>query len=279
MAPFYGQVERWLGEVRAKIEDPRERDAYRIFSKLAFPPLLPTDRIGPAEVEREVDACLARLRADRLDLLQLHWWDFDDPRYLDVLHYLSELKEKGACEPSELNRTTTLSGGPLTENGWYCERRSLPTTKQATIRSTTRPTDRPNGPPNQTTPHDTTTTTGKIRHVGVTNFDAPALATALESGLEIVSNTVQYSILDQRPAGELTDVCLRHNVTLLCFGSLLGGFLADRWLGEKPPDPRAFTSTSEEKVRALCVGRRSPPPPQTFHTPTANGRLSIPGGH
>lgn len=46
-------------------------------------------------MEKEVDACLARLRADRLDLLQLHWWDFGDPRYLDVLHYLAELKDRG----------------------------------------------------------------------------------------------------------------------------------------------------------------------------------------
>lgn len=97
VAPFYGQVERWLGDVRAKIEDPRERDAYKIFTKLAFPPLLPTERVTRAGVEKEVDACLARLKAERLDLLQLHWWDFDDPRYLDVLHYLAELKEKGAC--------------------------------------------------------------------------------------------------------------------------------------------------------------------------------------
>lgn len=94
----------------------------------------------------------------------------------------------------------------------------------------------------------TTTRTGKLRHVGVTNFDAPALEAALENNLPIVSNTVQYSLLDQRPAGALTDVCLRHNVTLLAYGTLLGGFLTDRWLGEQPPDPRAFTSASEEKV-------------------------------
>jgi len=90
-------VERWLGEVRAKIEDPFERDAYKVFSKLAFPPLLPTERITAAEVEAAVDACLARLRAERVDLMQLHWWDFDDPRYLDVLHHLAEVKEKGQC--------------------------------------------------------------------------------------------------------------------------------------------------------------------------------------
>jgi diketogulonate reductase-like aldo/keto reductase len=92
--------------------------------------------------------------------------------------------------------------------------------------------------------------TGKVRHVGVTNFDAPALEAALASGLRIISNTVQYSILDQRPVGALTDACLQHNVTLLCYGTLLGGFLTDRWLGEKAPDPRAFTSASEEKVRS-----------------------------
>lgn len=85
--------------------------------------------------------------------------------------------------------------------------------------------------------------------MGVTNFDAPALAAALDQGLPVVSNTVQYSLLDQRPARELTDLCLQHNVTLLCYGTLLGGFLTDRWLGvELPPDPRAFTSASEEKV-------------------------------
>lgn len=139
VAPFYGQVERWLGEVRlvmpcvgpkpfpvlttrhrapaipppqvrAKIEDPFERDAYRVFTKLAFPPLLPTDRIGRAEVEKEVDACLARLKAGRLDLLQLHWWDFEDPRYLDVLHYLAELKDKGGwvCRHGKGRRGTLV---------------------------------------------------------------------------------------------------------------------------------------------------------------------------
>ncbi len=64
-----------------------------------------------------------------------------------------------------------------------------------------------------------------------------------------MSNTVQYSLLDRRPAGALAAACARHNVTLLCYGTLLGGFLTDRWLGQKAPDPRAFTSASEEKVR------------------------------
>lgn len=30
VAPFYGQVERWLGEVRMKIEDPMELEAYKV---------------------------------------------------------------------------------------------------------------------------------------------------------------------------------------------------------------------------------------------------------
>jgi len=30
VAPFYGQVERWMGEVRMKIEDPMELEAYKV---------------------------------------------------------------------------------------------------------------------------------------------------------------------------------------------------------------------------------------------------------
>jgi len=150
----------------------------------------------------------------------LHWWDFEDPRYIDVLFFLEELKLKG-----------------------------------------------------------------KVRHVGVTNFGAVALQKAMESGVKIVSNQVQFSLIDQRvrsvkhfvrleggweeeeaaeeedgkkeeddpsrgekrPIFSLADVCVQHNVSLLCYGTLLGGFLSERWIGVPEPDPRAFTSTSEEK--------------------------------
>lgn len=44
-------------------------------------------------------------------------------------------------------------------------------------------------------------------------------------------------------------VMQERNVTLLCYGTLLGGFLSDRYLGVEEPDPATFQSSSEEKVR------------------------------
>jgi aryl-alcohol dehydrogenase-like predicted oxidoreductase len=30
-----------------------------------------------------------------LDLLQFHWWDYNNPYYMDTLKYLSDLRDKG----------------------------------------------------------------------------------------------------------------------------------------------------------------------------------------
>jgi aryl-alcohol dehydrogenase-like predicted oxidoreductase len=38
---------------------------------------------------------LDRMKADRLDLLQFHTWDYADPNWLDCLHWLQELSEEG----------------------------------------------------------------------------------------------------------------------------------------------------------------------------------------
>jgi aryl-alcohol dehydrogenase-like predicted oxidoreductase len=74
---------------------------------------------------------------------------------------------------------------------------------------------------------------GKIRYLGVTNFDARHLEEMINSGLQIVSNQVQYSVLDHRPEKNLVDLCRRHNINLLCYGVLAGGFLRNDFLGKR----------------------------------------------
>jgi len=74
---------------------------------------------------------------------------------------------------------------------------------------------------------------GLIRHLGLTNFDTAHLQVVVNSGIEVVSNQVCYSLLDQRAAGEMTQLCLTHGVKLLAFGTVAGGFLSEKWL-EKP---------------------------------------------
>lgn len=85
---------------------------------------------------------------------------------------------------------------------------------------------------------------GLIRHIGVAGFDAAHLRVAVQSGLEIASNQVSFSLLDRRAAGPLTDFCLAHNISLLAQGTLLGGFLSEAWLGHAEPDWELLPSLS-----------------------------------
>ena len=77
---------------------------------------------------------------------------------------------------------------------------------------------------------------GKIKQIGVTNFDVAHLAELLEAGVPIVSNQVQYSILDHRPERAMVEFCDRHGMTLLCYGTVAGGFLSERYLDAPEPD-------------------------------------------
>ncbi len=88
---------------------------------------------------------------------------------------------------------------------------------------------------------------GLIRHLGVTNFDTAHLRIAVRSGIEIVSNQVSFSLLDSRAQGSMSDFCLAHNVRLLAYGTLLGGFLTEAWLGQEEPEWDLLKTWSQMK--------------------------------
>ena len=125
-----------------------------------------------ADVVRGVDRSLARLGVERLDLVQLHWWDYGVPGYVEAAAWLDDLRRGG-----------------------------------------------------------------KIRHVGLTNFDRQRLSEILAGGATITSHQVQYSVLDRRPAAGVAAQCARDGIGLLCYGAVAGGFLSDRWLGTADPAP------------------------------------------
>ncbi len=76
---------------------------------------------------------------------------------------------------------------------------------------------------------------GKIAHLGVTNWDVAETQPFLDAGFDVVSTQVQYSLLDRRPEDGLTDWAAGRDIQLLCYGTLAGGFLTERWLDQ--PDP------------------------------------------
>ena len=91
---------------------------------------------------------------------------------------------------------------------------------------------------------------GKIRYLGVTNWDVRQITPFVEGGLDIVSAQVQYSLLDNRPANQLTKWCSQHRVKLLCYGTLAGGFLTETWLGKRDPGFK-FENRSLTKYRLI----------------------------
>lgn len=92
---------------------------------------------------------------------------------------------------------------------------------------------------------------GKIAHLGLSNFDTDHLCFLLDQGIPLVSNQVQVSLVDQRALIKLASFCKVQNVSILAYGSLCGGFLSDRYLGQPEPEDWALTTGSQRHYKRL----------------------------
>ena len=185
LADHYGPAEDFIGEYRRRLVASRGEGALQqmqAFTKWVPPPGPMTRNI----VESNIDLSLRRMDVEALDMLQFHWWDYEDSRYLEALHNLAQLRDEG-----------------------------------------------------------------KIRHLSLTNFDAAILERIVGSGIEIVSNQVQYSLVDLRPEVQMAQFCDGHGIRLLAYGSLCGGLLSDKYLGRPEPTPRELNTASLRKYKQM----------------------------
>ncbi|TVP41869.1 aldo/keto reductase [Candidatus Nitrosocosmicus arcticus] len=164
LADIYGPAEDFIGLFRrrlSEIKGKEELDRIQALTKWVPQP----GRITYSIVKENIQKSLNRMCVDSLDLLQFHWWDYNNPSYMDALKYLSDLREEGL-----------------------------------------------------------------IKHIGLTNFDTERMQLMMDSGLQIVSNQIQYSIIDRRPEVKMMSFCQEHNIRLLAYGSLCGGLMSERYL-------------------------------------------------
>jgi 1-deoxyxylulose-5-phosphate synthase len=85
-----GRAEEFLGQVLAD----RPRDSYVLATKVFFP-MPDGDRgLSRAQIFKQVDASLARLRTDYVDLYQCHRYDWDTPLE-ETMEALSEVVRQG----------------------------------------------------------------------------------------------------------------------------------------------------------------------------------------
>jgi aryl-alcohol dehydrogenase-like predicted oxidoreductase len=185
LADHYGPAEDFVGELRRRLRAARGDEA--LAGVQAFTKWVPQP--GPmtrAIVEAAIDVSLRRMDVPALDLLQFHWWDYGDRRYLDALRHLADLRAAG-----------------------------------------------------------------RIRHLGLTNFDTEHIADIVRSGIPVVSNQVQYSLVDRRPEVAMSELCRAHGIHLLTYGTVAGGLLSERYLDVPEPTRGQLPTASLQKYKRM----------------------------
>ena len=90
---------------------------------------------------------------------------------------------------------------------------------------------------------------GKIKQIGITNFDAEHLDDLCKH-VDIASAQIQFSLLDRRAEQQFTAVAASHQVHIFCYGVLAGGFLTDHWYSRADPGME-FSNRSLVKYRLI----------------------------
>lgn len=94
----------------------------------------------------------------------------------------------------------------------------------------------------------------RVRQLGLCNFDTERLEEIVLAGIKIHTNQVQFSLIDSRPVFEMGAACEKHNIKLLTYGTLCGGFIAEKWLNQ--PEPELFhggITPSQRKYYEMIV--------------------------
>ena len=106
LADIYGPAEDFIGGFRNRLLTLRgikELDNIQSFTKWVPQP----NRITQSMVQSSIESSLSRMHVSSLDLLQFHWWDYNNPYYMDALKYLSDLKDTGSIRHLALTNFDT----------------------------------------------------------------------------------------------------------------------------------------------------------------------------
>jgi aryl-alcohol dehydrogenase-like predicted oxidoreductase len=181
LADIYGPAEDLIGDFRRRLQGLRgkeELDRIQALTKWVPYP----GKITRSAVIENIQKSLNRMNVSSIDLLQFHWWDYNNPHYMDALKYLTDLRD-----------------------------------------------------------------TKMIKNIGLTNFDTERVQIMMDSDLPIVSNQIQYSIIDRRPEVKMIPFCQKHHISLLAYGSLCGGLMSDHYFGRKKPSAAELDTLSLRK--------------------------------
>ena len=115
-ADIYTGVEELIGRFRIRYRDLRGEEALaRIKVHTKFVPDLDVlKRITKSYVEGVIDQSLRRLKLERLDLVQFHWWDYAAPHVAGD----GRLAERAAGSPARSTRSAAPISTPTACCTW-----------------------------------------------------------------------------------------------------------------------------------------------------------------
>jgi aryl-alcohol dehydrogenase-like predicted oxidoreductase len=179
LADIYGPAEDFIGDFRRRLPE-QERQNVQTLTKWVPEP----QKITRQMVQASIDRSLRRMGVSSLDLVQFHWWDYNNPYYIDALKYLYALRDEG-----------------------------------------------------------------RIKQVGLTNFDTERMQVMKDANIHPVSNQVQYSIVDRRSEVKMAGFCADNKACLLAYGTICGGLMSERYLGK--PEPNDLDTASLKKYKRM----------------------------
>ena len=95
---------------------------------------------------------------------------------------------------------------------------------------------------------------GKIKHLALTNFDTKHVKIITDAGIKIVSNQVQFSLIDRRPLVNMVQFGQENNIKLFAYGTLCGGLLSEKYLGKPEPRGGELNTASLRKYKNMVDG-------------------------
>lgn len=185
LADIYGPAEDFIRDFRNRLAEGRgenELAKMQAFTKFVPEPACMTRSV----VEQAIERSRRRMGVESIDLVQFHWWDYNNPAWLDALVHLSELRD-----------------------------------------------------------------VGKVRNVGLTNFDTDHMQDMADAGIKIASNQVQYSIIDQRPKIKMQEFCSKNGSVIFAYGTVCGGLLSEKYLGKGEPANAQLDTLSLRKYKKM----------------------------
>jgi aryl-alcohol dehydrogenase-like predicted oxidoreductase len=118
LADIYGPAEGYVGSFKkGRLSSPLQRDCQFFTKWVPRPGLVTKPSEARAITEDAIGRSLRRMETEQLDLVQFHWWEYENKCYFDCMSELMRLKDMGQIRNIGLTNIDTKRMMQLLDQG------------------------------------------------------------------------------------------------------------------------------------------------------------------